>query len=135
MSCNYQTQTHRLVLTVPEDEFCDSQQTTSITVTGLNSQALTPNPIFSLKCLLKDFCLISQLIWATQNLKQKFPRSVSSFSKNKHLQTGNQKRESQETVSCSFSSVVASLSSFSLFHGKNYNCQGSCGLFNGGAET
>lgn len=100
-------------------------QTTSITVTGLNSQALTPNPIFSLKCLLKKRFLSHQPahLGHPKTSNKNSPGQYHAFSKNKHLQTETKSNENQRLMASGFSSVVASLSSFSLFHGKNYNCQ------------
>lgn len=133
MPCNYETQTHRLVLTGPRRWllwFTESQ-TASITAIGLNSQALTPNPIFSLKCLLKKRFLSHQPahLGHLKTSNKNSPGQHHAFSKNKHLQTETKSNENQRLTASGFSSVVASLSSFSLFHGKSYNWQGELWAF------
>lgn len=109
--------------------FTESQ--TSVIVTGLNSQALTPNPIFSLKCLLKKKFLSHQPahLGHLKTSSKNSPGQHHAFSKNKHLQKETKSNENQILIASGFSSGVASLSSFSLFHVKSYNCQGELWAF------
>lgn len=67
-----------------------------------------------------------------ENLKQKFPRSDYVFSRSKHLQTETQNNENQVPMTSGFSSVVASLHSFSFFRVKKMiTLKCSCGLSKG----
>ena len=100
-------------------------------MTGLNSQAHTPNPVFSLKCLLKKRLLSHQPVHLghLKTSSKNSPGQHHAFSKSKHLQTETKSNENQRLMASGFSSVVARLSSFSIFHGKSYNCQGELWAF------